>query len=142
MTAPIPSRILAEPYRKRIERKVVFMVLTDVGAMELKEAAERVGISRSAMYHRLFCAKNTSWQEENIFAEFIPKTRTEPIPAQEVQPLPIKKAKRDPLTIKVGTWERREKVWARFRFEETLKHLSARDREYNDALKYNRSAAR
>lgn len=138
MRQPRPTRILREPFQKRFERKVVFVLVTDVGTMALKDAAARVGLTRSAMYHRLFCAKNTSWRDDNIFDDIIPKTKTEPVPVQESQPLPGKKIRRDPETLKTSKLERRLHIADKFRSEQIKKNRPCVDAAYAVALTHHR----
>ena len=138
-----PTCILRAPYRKMLRGHQTLMLKTDAGTLELREVADMFPwLTASSLHHRLFNAKNTSWQDDNIFSMKIPKTRKVPVPNPDALPLPGGKIRKDPTLMKIGTWERREKVWSMFRRETTLKNLPARDREYNDALKYNRAVAR
>jgi hypothetical protein len=112
--------------------------------MTIEEASNRIGKSRNVLYQRLFCNKRTSWDSDNIFADSIPKTKdfTPRFEIPRPEALPGKRIMREIETIKIGTWERRDKVATRFRREMTLKNLPARDRDYNDALKFNRAVCR
>jgi hypothetical protein len=145
----IPTRILSPPWKIGAGQKRQQMLETDAGTMPLSEAAALTGLTQNVLYHRLFNAKRTNWRSECIFDKEIPKVRNwEPgedfTPSEERgQNLPDRKTHRRELnTIRQGTWERRDNVWSRYRMEQTVKHLPARDRDYNDALKFNRAVCR
>jgi hypothetical protein len=138
-----PTRILSAPRRGRSGNYIVWYLETDVGTLELSQAAGMFKwLTRSSLYHRIFNARNTSWRDANIFDEIIPKTKAEPVPQPDAKPLPAGKRRREIESIKHGTWERKEKVWAKFKLEQTVKHLPARDAEYRQALQSNLSWCR
>lgn len=140
-----PTRILTEPYqgqsRKRHGRFTI-MLNTDIGLLTIEEAADLIGKTRNVLYQRLFFNKRTSWKHSNVFDEVIPKTRDYTEDPEIISKLPSKKVRGVQDTKPIGTWERRDWINTKFRREQIIKGLPQRDREYNDALKFNRAVAR
>jgi hypothetical protein len=139
-----PTRILSEPYpgpSQKRHGKWTIMLQTDVGLLTIEEAADLIGKTRNVLYQRLFFNKRTSWKHANVFDDSIPKGRDyseEP----NTPRLPSKKVREANNTIPIGTWERRDRIFSMYRREQTIKGLPQRDRDYNDALKFNRAVAR
>jgi hypothetical protein len=138
-----PTRIIAEPFIDySTKARGIYMIPTDIGVLPLAEVAKLVGLGRAKLYHRLFSSQNTRWDAKNIFAESIPKTRIAPRLKMEIEPSKARPRVYKEVTNKRKlTWEERDYIWTKGKMERTLRRLPAQDRDYNDALKYNRAVA-
>lgn len=149
-----PTCIISPPFviKNPATGKNTVMLNTDAGVMSLKAAAltipEEGGrrVTKSAMYSRVFTTED-SWQEDDIF-ELKRKSRERGrggignVRAVATEPqVPVTRPGQVFIT-RLGSWERKDRVWSMFKREQTIKHLPSRDREYNDALKFNRAVCR
>jgi hypothetical protein len=138
-----PTKIIAKP---RIDKsaangKPVIMLLTDQGWMTIKALSRLVGIPHSTLSHRI-TASSESWAEPDIFDKFRKRRQREQVcdkPQPACQLIPKDKPGKPFTAPKMGSWERRYYIAAKYQREQPIKALQALDAEYRDCLKHHRA---
>ena len=142
----IPTKITGPMFKERYGKiQAKLYVPTDVGVMAFSHLRKILGISTETLRQRLM--KN--WQDpRNLDVEplngkqwFDPK-ETEYDPADDEYL--IKQGRRDPLTVRLGAWERRTQRFSLTAEQAKEKRLAQkrRDEEYQDYLRHHRAICR
>lgn len=125
--------------------KKTMWLMTDVGLLLMQQVAQLKRLSRLTLYNRITCY-DLAWKDEDIFCEARKKKPRPPgskryTGTKDIEEIP-RRRRRYPEDIRVGTWERKDKVWSRFRRESIIAALPGRDSEYNELLRHHRSVCR